>query len=281
MLYNETTKKALATHKNAVEKYNGVIETVQAECERLYQTRKQTIELIECVEDFLNSITDTPQKFEPNLQLIKIEHRKFRQTEDYAAAEAEKEALILGGGVAVGVAGRIAFVNMAPTATMWVATTFGKASTGIPISSLWGAAKNNAALAWLGGGAKSMGGGGIAAGQARLALAGPIGLCIAGVVITGSLIVLASENKKIAEQAIEEANEVRIAEEKLNKTCADISRIHSETEELLGCVCEHFKSLELLKDCNYVDMSKDEQLQLGSLVNNTLALAEMLNKVVE
>ena len=58
-----------------------------------------------------------------------------------------------------------------PTAAMAVATTFGTASTGTAIATLSGAAATNAALAWLGGGALAVGGGGMAAGEAFLAMA--------------------------------------------------------------------------------------------------------------
>jgi len=54
---------------------------------------------------------------------------------------------------------------MAPTAAMWVATTFGTASTGTAISALSGAAAESAALAWLGGGTLAAGGGGMTAGR--------------------------------------------------------------------------------------------------------------------
>ena len=66
---------------------------------------------------------------------------------------------------------------------MGIATTFGVASTGTAISALSGAAATNAALAWLGGGALAVGGGGMAAGNAFLALAGPVG-CAIGTAIT-------------------------------------------------------------------------------------------------
>lgn len=71
---------------------------------------------------------------------------------------------------------------------MWVATTFGTASTGTAISALSGAAASNAAIAWLGGGALATGGGGMAAGQALLALAGPIGWGIAGTTLLASVL---------------------------------------------------------------------------------------------
>lgn len=74
----------------------------------------------------------------------------------------------------------IGLAVLGPTAAMGVATTFGVASTGVSISALSGAAATNAALAWLGGGALAAGGGGMAAGETLLALAGPIGWAIAG-----------------------------------------------------------------------------------------------------
>ena len=80
----------------------------------------------------------------------------------------------------MGVTAGAAVVSVAPTVAMWVATTFGTASTGTAISALSGAAATNAALAWLGGGALAVGGGGMAAGNAFLALAGPVGWGIAG-----------------------------------------------------------------------------------------------------
>ena len=35
-----------------------------------------------------------------------------------------------------------------------------------------------------------------------------------------------------------------------------------------------------LKDANYLELSEDKQYQLGAMINNTLALAAMLNKTI-
>ncbi len=94
---------------------------------------------------------------------------------DYNAASAKNA----GAGVA-GVGLGVAVATMGPTVAMGVATTFGIASTGTAISTLSGAAATNAALAWLGGGTLALGGGGMAAGEAFLAMAGPVGWAIAG-----------------------------------------------------------------------------------------------------
>ena len=79
---------------------------------------------------------------------------------------------------------------------MWVATTFGTASTGTAISTLSGAAATNAALAWLGGGALSAGGLGIAGGKALLVMAGPVGWGIAGASVLASVVLFANNKLK-------------------------------------------------------------------------------------
>lgn len=101
--------------------------------------------------------------------------------EDYKKAELKT----MGAGVAGAGAG-VAVATLGPTAAMGVATTFGVASTGTAISTLSGAAATNAALAWIGGGALTAGGGGMAAGNALLLLAGPVGWSIAGATLIGS-----------------------------------------------------------------------------------------------
>ncbi len=55
-------------------------------------------------------------------------------------------------------------------AALWGVSTFASASTGTAISSLSGAAAQNATLAWFGGGSLAAGGGGVAAGSAVLGL---------------------------------------------------------------------------------------------------------------
>lgn len=68
----------------------------------------------------------------------------------------------LAGGVGAGVA--------AQAGAIWGVSAFASASTGTAISTLSGAAAQNAILAWFGGGAVATGGGGVAAGGAVLSL---------------------------------------------------------------------------------------------------------------
>lgn len=138
MLFNDVKKNALGLHKKAVDKYNGIVKDVQRSGEELYGLRKKSIIKIEIAENLINGIANTPKEF--NVKLVKIEAGKieFRNTESYAE-EAYQKVIKSGVGAIVGVGVGTTFAAMAPTAAMWVATTFGTASTGTAIASLSGA----------------------------------------------------------------------------------------------------------------------------------------------
>ena len=279
MLNNNTKKEALAIHERAVNKYNRIVENVQINGLKLYELRKESIIKIEICENLINSIANTPKEL--NAKLVKIESDviTFRKTENYAQ-EAYRSAIKSGIGVAVGVGAGATVAALAPTAAMWVATTFGTASTGTAIASLSGAVATKAALAWLGGGTLAAGGAGVAGGQALLALAGPIGWSLAAVVAGGNMIFLGSKNKKIANQAIDEAKTITFAGSQMNTTGAKIEQLIKKTDSLLKMFENQIVELRSVKGYNYSDISSDKQLQLGTLVNNALSLSEILNQTV-
>lgn len=279
MLFNDAKKNALAVHKRAVDKYNGVVRDVQRKGEELYGLRKKSIVNIEICEKLINSIANMPKDF--NAKLVRIEAGiiEFRNTEKYAE-EAYQTAIKSGVGVAAGVGVGAAIAVMAPTAAMWVATTFGVASTGTAIASLTGAAATKAALAWLGGGVLAAGGAGVAGGQALLALAGPIGWGLAAAMAGGNAIFLGTKNRKIAIEAIDEAKTITFAGAQLKESGAMIEQLAEKTRSLLELQQNQLIELRSKKGCNYDDLTSDEQLQLGALVNNTLALSELLNKTL-
>ena len=279
MLFNGAKKEALAIHEKAVNKYNNIVKDVQSKGEKLYESRKRSVTNIEICENLINSIANTPKDFNAKLVKIEADVIEFRKTEKYAE-EAYQSAIKSGVGVAAGVGVGATVAAMAPTAAMWVATTFGTASTGTAIASLSGAVATKAALAWLGGGALAAGGAGVAGGQALLALAGPIGWGLAAAMAGGNAIFLGNKNKKIATQAIDEAKTITFAGAQLNETGATIGQLHEKTKSLLGMLENQLVEIRHLKGSNYVSLTSDEQLQLGTLVNNTLSLSEMLNKTV-
>lgn len=279
MLYAKPKKEALAIHERAVNKYNTQYQKMEKLGNQLYERRRDSITIIHEIEFLVNSIANRPKEFDKKISDIQAAREKFRETEAYPA-EAMEAAVKSGAAVAAGVAGGAAVASMAPTAAMWVATTFGTASTGTAISSLTGAAATKAALAWLGGGAIAKGGLGIAGGKALLALAGPIGWGITGATTVASVAMLGHKNKQIADEAIAEAKKITIAGAELSETSAKIQHLTDETVALMDALRDMSQANRPLKGANYLELSEDEQYQLGTMVNNTLTLAELLNKTI-
>lgn len=212
----------------------------------------------------------------------KLEYEKFKEIRLNWKQQAEKiesdykTAVAKNAGAgAAGVGAGVAVVALGPTAAMGIATTFGVASTGTAISALSGAAATNAALAWLGGGALAVGGGGMAAGNAFLALAGPIGWAIAGVALLASgLMFWKSLNDKEHIEDIftliskRDVGSYKLAIVELNER---ITRIINESELLDKAITE-IKTF----GTDYDSMTEVQQYELGSYVNLMSSSTQLL-----
>ena len=195
-----------------------------------------------------------------------------------SGATAANAAVHLGGSA---LADGIALSTLSGTVATHTAAHLGgiAIADGIAFSTLSGTAATNAAV-HLGGGALAAGGAGVAGGQALLALAGPIGWGITGVTTAASVFALGRKNKKIADEAIAEAKKITIAGAEVNEASAKIQHLTDETVMLMDNLHDMVQVNWTLKGANYLELSEDEQYQLGTMVNNTLALAEMLNKTI-
>ena len=286
-MFNSSLKKdALEIHQNAVDRYNNSYGEMRNACDALYNVRERALGGIVSVEVLVSTIANKPKAFDKQLGEIKEHVLKFHQTKEYAD-EAYKEAAKSGIGILSGVAAGGAIATAAPSVAMSIATTFGTASTGTAISTLSGAAAQKAAVAWLGrvtGGIATKGiitGAGMGAGQAFLALAGPIGWGVSGASTAVSLISLSSKNKKISKETIEEAKEIMIAREALRETTEKISYLNNKTSQLMKELSSQTEKASAYKNMDYLALDEDAQFLLGTLVNNTLSLAALLNQTVE
>lgn len=232
------------------------------------------------VEAYINVLANTPKEFEVNVQKIDVEITSFEDKKN-KIHQAEKEAKVAEGGTGVGAtlsALGLVVATMGPTAAMGIATTFGVASTGTAISTLSGAAATNAALAWLGGGALAAGGGGMSAGTGLLVLAGPVGWTIAGVAgaaAIGSGIYANFQNKETAEKLAGERENLEIIIRKFDKMNTEVLALYDRTKQQVDGVKQ---SNEALTGDDYSQFSQEEKYQAGALVNNTLTLAQLVNK---
>ncbi len=273
-------KNAIDNYNLAVERYEKVANNLGENTNVLYKEREKALALVKRIEERINQLANTPKEFKLTLQKIEIEVKHFN-TKQQEIKKAEIEAKVAAGGSGAGAtlsALGVAVATMGPTAAMGIATTFGVASTGTAISTLSGAAATNAALAWLGGRALAAGGGGMSAGSAFLALAGPVGWTIAGVMVAGSVgsgLFASYKNKDTAKKLIFERKNLEKTIRKFNAMNAEVKALIETTgTQITGVI----KAEKDLIGSDYSQLSKDEKIQAGLLVNSTLTLAQLINK---
>lgn len=278
----ELKKEALRIHEETLARYNNSYEKMKNECENLYNVRGQAIKVIKMNQNVINSIANTPKEFDATLGKIGKELTKFNDTEEYAK-KAYNASVQAGINIAGGAAAGLGVASMAPTALMSIATTFGTASTGTAISTLSGCVAQKAALAWIGrtfaGFAAE--GAGMAAGQAFLALAGPIGWGITAVSTGASLISLSNKNKELADKAVNEAKEISIARESLDEVSEKVNSLRAKTDILYTDMDKQRAKILKFLNADYLSLEDEDKYFLGTLVNNTLSLSVLLNETVQ
>lgn len=278
----ELKKEALRIHEETLARYNNSYEKMKNECENLYNVRGQAIKVIKMNQNVINSIANTPKEFDTTLGKIGKELTKFNDSEEYAK-KAYNASVQAGINIAGGAAAGLGVASMAPTALMSIATTFGTASTGTAISTLSGCVAQKAALAWIGrtfaGFAAE--GAGMAAGQAFLALAGPIGWGITAVSTGASLISLSNKNKELADKAVNEAKEISIARESLDEVSEKVNSLRAKTGILYTDMDKQRAKILKFLNADYLSLEDEDKYFLGTLVNNMLSLSVLLNETVQ
>lgn len=265
--------------QESITNYNDAYTQMNDKGIKLYVERCRAVDAITDVENLVNSIANRPKEFDSEFEEIETNRKHFTDSCEFANRELEA-AREAAGGAGAGLAAGASVAFMGPTAAMWVATTFGTASTGTAISTLSGAAATNAALAWLGGGAVAAGGGGTAEGTALLAMAGPIGWTIAGATLLTSILLFAKKRTKINKEKNEEIEAVKKNTEAVKETEAKISQIINETKSIMDGVKTSYTDTLSSFGKDYQEFTEEQKLKLGSLVNNTKALSAMFNKTI-
>lgn len=268
------------TYEEAIVDYNSAFTSMNDNGLVVLRQRERSIDLIELVEHLVNSIANTPKSFETDLESIDVDRMGFLDAEEFARKDLEaarKSAASAGAGFTAGAA----VASLAPSATLWVATTFGTASTGTAISTLSGAAASKAALAWIGGGALAAGGGGTAAGSALLALAGPIGWTIAGATLLTSIALLTKKKFDIQGEKQAALSALKQNTAKVRTLDTQILSLLNRTVSLRQLLMSSYRTSVVLFGADFLKLSPDQQTQLASLVNNTKSCAARLSTRVE
>ena len=266
--------------EKSITDYNEVYTLMNDKGMQLYVERCRSVDTITFIESLINSIANHPKSFDSDFEEIKVNRKKFKDACEFADRELN-EARKAAGSAGAGLEAGATVAMMAPTVAMWIASTFGAASTGVAISTLSGAAAESAALAWLGGGAVAAGGGGMAAGNALLALAGPVGWTIAGATLLTSIILFSKNKMKLNKEKNEEIEEVKKNTEKVKELDAEIKKILDSTALLRSNLNTSYSEAMSMYGKDYMTFSVDQKQLLGSLVNNTKALSVLFDKNVQ
>ncbi|MEI7840811.1 MAG: hypothetical protein WCJ11_09950 [Methylococcaceae bacterium] len=281
MLNGDLKKEALSKLNNSVDTYKDWVKEVQAVSAELFVLRKKSSEdIIGAVESYINMLANRPKEFDRSFTEYKAEFRIFSEMLNELKVKSDNVNFEFGTTATAGILAGVGTAAFAPTAAMAIATTFGTASTGTAIATLYGAAATNAALAWLGGGTLAVGAGGMAAGEALLALAGPIGWAIGGVAILGGGLLARSKNEKIANQANSQRKEVEILSAQLKAANHEVKGLITLTKNHVSGVQDILSILRNKAPKNYNDFSPEDKTNLAALKNHIESLSKLLNKKV-
>ena len=282
MLNTDLKKQALDRLENAKYNYEDLSRQVVLGSTALFEIREYCSErLINEVEAYFNSIANKPKAFDKDFAEYKARFTSFEKMVHDLRYKADSVEFKAGSTAGTGVVGAVGFTMFAPTAAMAVATTFGVASTGTAISALTGAAATNAALAWLGGGAVVVGGGGMFAGNALLALAGPIGWAIGGTALVGSALFARYQNEKFADQALKADSEIETQNAVLKAASQEINSLISLTHEHKRGLESMLAELSKFKNIDFASMVQIQIDLIKALKNNVESLSKLIQKKVD
>ena len=281
MFNSSARRQAIEKFQEAEKRYESVRKSVERASVRLFKQRQHaTGEVIQYVEDYVNLLANSPKEFDKSVAQYRIEANRFGKTVERLETEGIESTRVAGTAGVAGGAAAVGVATLGPTAAMAVATTFGTASTGTAISALSGVAASNAALAWLGGGAITAGGGGMVAGKALLALAGPVGWTIGGLSMIGSGIYLNKRNKETAEKATRECVKVEAKVLSFKAANREIKGLQKSTKtHSEGCL----GILDWLTNHtprNYLQFDLEQKERLAALINHIRSLSRLLKTEV-
>ncbi|WP_213423715.1 hypothetical protein [Bhargavaea massiliensis] len=245
--------------ESAIKKTNDKIGELGTHTSQLYDE-------LNTIQKLFDDIRNVPGEKRLEYEELKKNRLNWKQQAEKIESDYKNAVAKNAGKGVAGIGAGIAITALGPTAAMGIATTFGIASTGTAISALSGAAATNAALAWLGGGALAAGGGGMAAGNAFLVLAGPVGWAIAGVALVGSGFLLwkgkSDQNRLVEIFTLISGRDVKSYELAIVEINERISRIKDESQKLNNA---SERTREFGMDYNL--MTEKQQYELGSYVN--------------
>jgi hypothetical protein len=118
----------------------------------------------------------------------------------------------------------------------------------------------------------------MAAGNAFLAMAGPIGWGIAGATLLTSILLFAKKKHDIKGERQKELTAVKENTERVAEMSVEVESLAKKTEELRLRLGELYSQCIRLFGSDFSVLSVDDQDRLAAMVNDTLALSRLLSE---
>ncbi|WP_206512568.1 hypothetical protein, partial [Veillonella ratti] len=230
MFKNDEKKAAVKKFEEVRDEYENNVKNIVEKIEELYLVKSESQKVLQNAYNLFEKISNRPHKLIKESEEIKFYYELFEK--ETIEIERLNMKAPNGRNVVGGVAAGATIAALGPTALMGIATTFGTASTGVAISSLYGAAATNAALAWIGGGTLATGGGGMALGTTFLRMTGPVGWGIATVVGVAGTIWTRKKNTEVIEKAKENIKQISKANTVVLERTNSVEGLHNNINNL-------------------------------------------------
>lgn len=273
-------KEALAECSQAGEQYKETYNRTINNATKLHGYKLKAVSILTDFENYVNSMRNAPYELTKIASQVAVRRQAFEREIHHLELESRNADKVSGSVAGAGVLAGAGVAAFGPAAAMGVATTFGTASTGVAISTLAGVAKTSAALAWLGGGAMAAGGGGMVAGQALLAMAGPVGWAIGGTALLGGGLLASSKNKKIAEKAERQTREIKEETSKVKKINEKVVREIRAVSSLNDGTSTTLSQLLSVSHRDYRRLTAAQKENLMQLMNSCEALSKKIGEKI-
>lgn len=280
MLNAKYKKESIAACELAQEQYGKVFEETLESAERLHSKKEYSIQILREVDNYIHSLSNKPDEIERVAASVALRRREFEKEIEDIKLECKKTENIEKSVAGVGALAGTGIAAFGPSAAMGIATTFGTASTGTAIATLSGVVQTNAALAWLGGGTLAAGGGGVVAGKALLALAGPIGWTIGGVALVGSGVLASNRNKSIAKQAEEQLELIKCETLRMTELKKRVDAENAVVAMLNVGVNDVLKQIYTVSSSDYKNFTVAEKECLILLLNSSETLSARIGEKI-
>lgn len=238
MFYSKAKKNAIEEYEKEFTRLQTDFDSLERFSKILNKERESAYEVIKRIEGLINSISNTPKEFVKELSEIEIISNRYEEEIDFA-----KNSKIQ---------------------NMSIALAFGL----VPAAAKFALKKAGVKLA-VGVGTKALSIGVKTLGT----VSGPVGWAASGIVTIAGV---ARNNKKTADKATVETIKTKKFRAELSKAFQSLMAVKSRLVSARDIARNKYKTLKQLRGCDYILISEEDKISLGTLVNEANALSKVL-----